>query len=195
MKTPEEIKHIIRSEGTFSPSDELLDRVLSISEQAEFKPREVLIGYGCLDRSVYIVTEGIFQMLYFNGTNETTFGFAFPGTLFGSAQSFYLNQPAIMQIEVCNIPSAVLRIPYHEYMKLVEESHVFARWQLNLAQGQLCSTELKTASISGSAEERYKRLIQIRPDIVTAVSSNRLASYLGITPAWMCNLRRKLLYE
>lgn len=193
MKSVEHLKQIIRSEGTFCPSDELLDKVLYISEQRDMKPREILIEYGATDRNVYIVTEGIFQMLYFNGTNEATFGFAFSGTLFGSAHSFYLNQPAVMQIEACNIPSGVLRIPYNKYMELLEKSHEFARWQLNLAQGQLCYTEMKFASIVGSAEERYKRLLKIRPDIAKAVSSNRLASYLGITPSWLCKLRRKLL--
>ena len=65
----------------------------------------------------------------------------------------------------------------------------------NLAIGQIYTSELKVTYVSGTAEDRYKRLLKIRPDIVTAISANRLASYLGITPSYMCKLRRKLLYE
>ena len=185
----------LKAEGTFGPSDDLLDRIIGIARPVSLKPGGILIGYGQLNTDVYIVKEGILQLLYFDGVKEVTFGFAFPGTFLLSPHSFYMNQPAVMQIESCRISSTVMRIPKRQFDKLLEESHELALWMFNLALGQIYTSELKVTYVSGSAVESYKRLLKIRPDIVTAISMNRLASYLGITPSWMCKLRKKLLYE
>lgn len=191
----DDFRRTLKAEGTFGPSDELLDRIIDIAEPVALKPGEVLIGYGQFDTNVYIVKEGILQLLYFDGEKEVTFGFAFPGTVLLSPHSFYMGKPAVMQVESCRIASAVMKIDKSRFEKLLEESHEFARWMLNLAIGQIYTSELKVTYVSGSTEDRYKSLLKIRPDIITSVSANRLASYLGITPSWMCKLRKKLLYE
>ena len=49
--------------------------------------------------------------------------------------------------------------------------------------------------INGSAEERYRNLLKFRPDIANVISANRMASYLNVTPSWLCKIRKKLLYE
>jgi CRP-like cAMP-binding protein len=195
MDMLDDFRRTLKAEGTFGPSDELLDRIIDMTEPVALKPGEVLIGYGQFDTNVYIVKEGILQLLYFDGEKEVTFGFAFPGTVLLSPHSFYMGKPALMQVESCRIASAVMKIDKSRFEKLLEESHEFARWMLNLAIGQIYTSELKVTYVSGSAEDRYKSLLKIRPDIITSVSANRLASYLGITPSWMCKLRKKLLYE
>ena len=173
----DDFRRTLKAEGTFGPSDELLDRIIDMAEPVALKPGEVLIGYGQFDTNVYIVKEGILQLLYFDGEKEVTFGFAFPGTVLLSPHSFYMGKPAVMQVESCRIASAVMKIDKSRFEKLLEESHEFARWMLNLAIGQIYTSELKVTYI------------------ITSVSANRLASYLGITPSWMCKLRKKLLYE
>ena len=178
-----DFKRILKAEGTFCPSDELIDRILDAAEPVNLRP------------DIYIVKDGILQLLYFDGEKEATFGFAFPGTVLLSPHAFYMNEPAVMQIESCNIPSTVLHITKSKFDSFAEKSHEFALWMFNLAIGQIYTSELKVTYVSGTAEDRYKRLLKIRPDIVTAISANRLASYLGITPSYMCKLRRKLLYE
>ena len=190
-----DFKRILKAEGTFCPSDELIDRILDAAEPVNLRPKETLIGYGETNKDIYIVKDGILQLLYFDGEKEATFGFAFPGTVLLSPHAFYMNEPAVMQIESCNIPSTVLHITKSKFDSFAEKSHECALWMFNLAIGQIYTSELKVTYVSGTAEDRYKRLLKIRPDIVTAISANRLASYLGITPSYMCKLRRKLLYE
>lgn len=191
----DDFRKALKAEGTFGPSDDLLDRIIDISRPVFLKSGEVLIGYGELNTDVYIVKDGILQLLYLDGEKEVTFGFAFPGTFLFSPHSFYMNRPAVMQIESCRISSTVMRISGTQFERLLEESHELALWMFNLAVGQIYTSELKVTYVSGSAEERYRCLLKIRPDIVTSISMNRLASYLGITPSWMCKLRKKLLYE
>ena len=78
MDTDTDFRDILRNEGRFSPSDTLIDRLLENSDEISLKSGKVLIGYGQTDTNIYIVKDGIIQLLYFKGEKEVTFGFAFP---------------------------------------------------------------------------------------------------------------------
>ena len=147
------------------------------------------------DPSLYIVKDGLLQLLYFDGEKEVTFGFAFPETILCSPHCLYMHQPSLLQIEACKISTSLLKVREEKLNLLLEKSHDFAQWMFNIALGQFYYSELKMTSISGHTEEKYKNLLKIRPDIINAVSANRLASYLGVTPSWLCKLRKKMLYE
>ena len=112
-----------------------------------------------------------------------------------SPQSVYMNQPAVMQIESCRIASSVLRIRRDVFLSLMRESHEFSLWMFDIAMGQFYTSECKMIQINGSAEERYRNLLKFRPDIANVISANRMASYLNVTPSWLCKIRKKLLYE
>lgn len=195
MDTDTDFRDILRNEGRFSPSDPLIDRLLENSDEISLKSGKVLIGYGQTDTNIYIVKDGIIQLLYFKGEKEVTFGFAFPGTFMCSPQSVYMNQPAVMQIESCRIASSVLRIRRDVFFSLMRESHEFSLWMFDIAMGQFYTSECKMIQINGSAEERYRNLLKFRPDIANVISANRMASYLNVTPSWLCKIRKKLLYE
>jgi len=185
----------LRKEGTFAPSTALINKLLSCAKEIRIKPGGIVVGYGATDTGIYIVKEGIIQLLYFKGDKEVTFGFAFPGTFMCSPQSVYMNQPAVIQIESCKTASTVLRISKEDFFSMMRESNEFALWMFDIAMGQFYTSELKMIQINGSAEERYRNLLRFRPDIASAISSNRMASYLGVTPSWLCKIRKKLLYE
>ncbi|HIR72702.1 MAG TPA: Crp/Fnr family transcriptional regulator [Candidatus Coprenecus pullicola] len=185
----------IQNISTYVPSDSTMELLFESTEEITLSPREILIGYGMTDPSLYIVKDGLLQLLYFDGEKEVTFGFAFPETILCSPHCLYMHQPSLLQIEACKISTSLLKVREEKLNLLLEKSHDFAQWMFNIALGQFYYSELKMTSISGHTEEKYKNLLKIRPDIINAVSANRLASYLGVTPSWLCKLRKKMLYE
>ena len=40
---------------------------------------------------------------------------------------------------------------------------------------------------------RYLSILKNRPEIIDAVPGKVLASYLGVTPQYLCNLKKKLM--
>ena len=62
--------------STYVPSDETMLKFFECAEEIHLKPNQVLIGYGDIDPSLYIVKEGLLQILYFDGDKEVTFGMA-----------------------------------------------------------------------------------------------------------------------
>ena len=58
-----------------------------------------------------------------------------------------------------------------------------------MAQCQLYFYEMKQAVINGNARERFKSLMDRRPEIMARVPMKKIASYLGITQSYLCRLK------
>jgi hypothetical protein len=58
-----------------------------------------------------------------------------------------------------------------------------------LAKHQIDFDEFKTSS----PEERYKNLLQKRPDLIQRVPQHQIASYLGIKPQSLSRLRARII--
>ena len=63
---------------------------------------------------------------------------------------------------------------------------------LSYVQEELFFQEYKNARIyNGSAAERFKSLLCLRPELLRDVPQRILASYLGITPEYFSRLKRR----
>lgn len=188
----ESIEKLLKQEGNFGPSDEIVDRFLSCMEEVRVKPRERLIDHGSVNTNVYCVKEGIIRLFHIEEAREITFGFATPGTIILSPHSCYMRQPAFLMAENCRTEARVLRMSKEQFDRLMEESHEFSRWMFNIAMGQLYTCEHKLFLIKGTARDKYLAVVKNRPEIIRAVSGNIIASYLGITPQYLSHLKNEL---
>jgi CRP-like cAMP-binding protein len=187
-----ELKELLNGECTYRMKDETMDRFVELMSGMELKDKEVLVPYGRFDSNIYIVREGIFRYVYFDGTKEVTFGFALPGTLMISYYSFYKHESSFFQIEAC-CRSSVMKISKADFDELTERSNDFARWMLRLSAAQLWHYEQKLAVVNGGAGERLEALFKKRPEIIENVSSRILATYIGIIPSSLSRLKRQLM--
>ena len=131
----------------------------------------------------------------FNGSQERTFCFGLPGTIFNSRFSFYKRLPSYYQIEAC-CPSVVLQIPHEDYIALTDRSHPFAVWALHYAWYEQYLEEDRESTVhNGTAKERYLHMLKTRPMIVKGVSQRVLASYLGVTPEYLCRVKASILRD
>lgn len=188
----EELIDVIMREGDFHPSEEVVRRLLSLGEEVSFAPKKAVIEYGRINHNVYIVKDGILRVVYFEKDKEETYGFASPGTIFLSPHSYYMNQPAVMQFETCRKGCTCIMVPKAKFDQLLVESHEFARWMFDLAMGQFYTSEKKLKYIKGDARERIIAVLKYRPEILEVVSSRILASYIGVTEAYLCRIKKEL---
>lgn len=181
-------------EGSFTLSYDIARELIACSEEVRLAPKETLVRYGSTDTDIYIVAEGILRVCYFDGNKEVTLGFTSEGTMLMSLFGYMRKKPAFMYIVSCS-RCVVRKIPKVDFDRMISESHEFARWMYTVAIHQLYACEMKLSLISGTAQERYVALIKNRPDIIRNVSMKDIASYLGVTPSYLCKLKRRLLYE
>ena len=192
VKTMEELKRQLNLECDRTLSPEEWDMLLSLSIEVHLKNKEVLIEPGQVDKDVYIVKEGIMRGVYFEGTQERTFAFGMPGTIFMAAFSFYRDEPSYYQIEAC-CDSVVLRVPREQYIALADRYHRFAVWALHYSWSENYLGEIRDATVrNGTAEERWLQILK-RPMLVEKVSQRIIASYLNVTPEHLSRVKSNLL--
>ena len=156
------LKQLIKMEGNFNPSDEIIEEFLGRMEEIHLKPKERLIDYDRVNTDIYCLKEGIIRIFHIEEYRESTFGFATPGTK-------------------------------NTFDSMLKDSPEFSQWMFNLAMGQLFTCEHKLFLINGAAKDRYLSILKNRPEIIDAVPGKVLASYLGVTPQYLCNLKKKLM--
>ena len=186
------LAQLLKNECKFVPSDEMVGIFLGLMDEIRVRPHSRLIEYGRINTDVFCLKEGIIRLFYIQEAKETTFGFATPGTLILSPLSFYLNAPAYLIAETCKKPAVLLRMDRDTFNSLLEKYDEFARWMFSLATAQICIIERKLSIIHGTALERYKAVLQNRPEIIASVTNRVLASYLDITPQHLCRLKKQL---
>lgn len=189
----DKLKQLLNKECDRTLSSEEWDELFVLATEMRLKKGEVLIAPGEINPDIYIVKEGILRGVDYDGDQERTFCFGLPGTIFNSRFSFYRKLPSYYQIEAC-VRSVVLRIPRDEYISLTDRSHKFAIWALHYAWSEQFLEEDRESTVhNGTAEERYVHMLKTRPSIVNNVSQRILASYLGVTPEYLCRIKAAIL--
>ena len=75
---------------------------------------------------------------------------------------------------------------YENSIKFNRIFRVIVEEEFVLLQNRLLQT------ISTSAEQRYLEFIEFYPNLFNRISNVQVASYLGITPEFLSNIRKKL---
>lgn len=182
----------LSAECNYSLDEKIMNEFLDSMEERRLHRKEPLIESGKRNSDVYILTDGITRMAYSDGEKIRTFAFGLPGTMSVSFHSYYMGLPAVIQIEAC-CESTVLRSSKSNFDHFIATYPEFALWVLNMAHCQLYYYEMKVKVINGNAKERLLSLYRNRPEIIRSVSWEMIASYLDITQAYLCRLKKRLI--
>lgn len=185
----ETLRKLLNAECDYRMKDETMDRFLGSMTELELKKGQPLIDYNKLDNNIYVIKEGIIRTAYWDGFNERTFAFALPGTVLIDYYSFCKSIHAFSKLEAC-CESVVMKVSKAQFVELAARSHDFAQWMMYMSLEELFFHERKREIVNGDARERFEALLSNRPDIIKNVSSRILASYIGITPVYLCKLKR-----
>lgn len=190
----------LQRETIFIPSKETVRRLIEQGEVMAFPAKQSIIASGEVDSNVYLVVDGTIRVGWYDGNKEITYGFGGPCTFILSPKGFFDNKEAFFFIEAGE-DCTLLMWSKAMIAKLLAESHELSQWMFYLAMGQFFSTEMKASILQGNAKDRFERvvnnkdlekliLLSKRPDLLQTFSSKVLASYLGVSPSYLSNLRK-----
>ncbi len=183
------LRKLLDAECRYIMKDETMDRFLGLMTEIKLKRNQPLIPYNKVDNNIYIVKEGIIRTAHFDGFNERTFAFALPGTVLISYYPFCLGTPSFSKLEAC-CDSVVMKVTKAQFLELASELHDFSQWMMFMSIEELMFQEKKREVVNGDAKERFEALMLNRPEVIEKVSSKIIASYIGITPIYLCKLKR-----
>lgn len=207
IMTPEERKNFIEAlkieSSIVSPKDETIEEFLSLGFELSMPAKTKFIEEGSVNTNLYVQIDGLARMGYFDGKIEKTYGFSGPGTFSLSPRGFYKCGRAYFFVETC-MPTKLMVFKRDQIFNLMQTNNEFCFWFSTLCLNQFHAIEAKLSVFTSSPSENYRRImsgeaqrtfinLSSRPDIIKNVSSKVLASYLGISPSYLSNIRKVLL--
>ncbi len=106
--------------------------------------------------------------------------------------SFLSGDPAIYNIEAIE-DSELLQLTKKTMDEMLEQQPKMERYFRLLAQNSLIVMQRRiVGTLSLSAEEKYKRMMQLYPNILQRAPQQHIASFLGITPETLSRVRKQV---
>jgi CRP/FNR family transcriptional regulator, anaerobic regulatory protein len=177
------------------PLSEALNEWLTAQLDVQSYPQKTLVqAAGDTSNRIAFVLKGMLRLYYYHSNGiETTSWFIKEGDVMISVISFYDRVPGIEYIEtledvvLASITYDQLEETYRQFPEFNRVGRLLTEKYYKLSQERLQATHHTTA------EERYAFLRDKHPEILARVSGKYIASYLGIDPATLSRLRKRLL--
>ena len=165
----------------------------SYMEPLELKKKEFLLKGGEVCRCNYFVESGCLRMFYNNDKMvEQTTQFALETWWLSDYFSFSKQRPSEYFIQAVE-KSIVVAIDYQRQEQLFAEVPQMERYFRIMMQRALAASQLRVKLIYQlSKEEMYKHFSTSFPQFLQRVPQYMLASYLGLTPEYLSELRKKI---
>ncbi|RYE21965.1 MAG: Crp/Fnr family transcriptional regulator [Sphingobacteriaceae bacterium] len=171
-------------------SEDLISRFT----ERKIKRRQFILQEGDVCKHYIFVAQGCFRKYQIDqkGT-EHNLQFTSEDDWIMEIDSFYNDRPSRVYIEAME-PSVILQIDKINLYHLFTHNQKFDRNFRVIVENRLVEHENRILqSISSTAEERYQFFIKQYPHLLQRLPSSQIASYLGITPEFFSNLRKRML--
>jgi len=158
----------------------------------EVKKKEFLLSEGQVCRCNYFVESGCLRMFYHNDKMvEQTTQFALESWWLSDYFSFPKQKPSEYFIQAVE-KSIIIAIDFNQQEKLFAEVPQMERYFRIMMQRALAASQLRVKLIYQlSKEEMYKHFSNSFPQFLQRVPQYMLASYLGLTPEYLSELRKR----
>jgi CRP-like cAMP-binding protein len=177
----------------------LLDIGLKSNDEIPFKitkkeieAGQIITNYDAIETKVYFLKSGIVQVSLLYNDDERILDFFFENCFLNSYTSFLTKQPSDVQL------IALTKVE----LDVIDDADIQNAYKTSLLANQLGrlvterlfinNTKREKDLLTKTAEQRYKELLQNRPDIVSLISINKIAKYLGIHPESLSRIRKSI---
>ena len=155
--------------------------------------QEIILRENDIAKYLYIVAQGCLRSYYIkeDGT-EVTFQFFLENQGVTSFESSFTGKPTRQYIDAIE-DSTLLYISIEKLNEATKKDENVKTFFNNFLRERLILYMNKYSSfILDSPEKRYKKLIEERPELVTRIPQQHIATYLGITPVSLSRIKKRL---
>ena len=194
VNTPRDIARELARKYSTMTHDEL-DILESILVPMKFAKNEMILKEGEVCRNIYYVDRGLIRQFYFKNGKEVTEHLGEDRTIFMCIESLFKEEPTKLQVEAIE-PTIAYALPKHRleevalhnvniqilYRKILEESLIISQVHADLVRFE-------------SAQERYKKICKLNPQVVMRAPLVYIANYLQMTPETLSRVRASTLLD
>jgi CRP-like cAMP-binding protein len=182
-------KHI---EKFMAVDDKDFSKIQSYFKSSEHRKKHNLLIEGKICTSNYFVISGCLRLFFINEKGvEQTVQFALENWWLADYTSFSAQKPSEYYIQTVE-KSEILSIDFQSQEKLLKEFPNMERYFRLIHQRAHAAYQLRIKYLySSSREELYHQFNQLYPEFVQRIPQYLMASYLGFTPEYLSEIRKK----
>lgn len=193
FETREIARELARKYSTMTHDE--LDVLESVLVPIKFAKGEMILSEGEICEKIYYIEHGLIRQFYFKNGKQITEHLGEDHTIFMCIESLFREEPTKLQVEALE-PTLVYALPKHRleqvalhnvniqilYRKILEESLIISQIHADLVRFE-------------TAQDRYKRMCKLSPQVILRAPLVYIASYLQMTPETLSRVRASILLE
>jgi CRP-like cAMP-binding protein len=158
-----------------------------------FSKGEFVTEYGKVNNYLAFVSSGYCRVYVIDMEgNEVTIHMAGNRDFVGAISSFLTRSPSDEYVQAVT-DVQLLTVSNSDLYQLYERSHRWERLGRMIMEGLFLRKQRRVISfIQQTAEERYKLMLQTKPDMLLHVPMHYIASFLGMSPETLSRVRAKM---
>ncbi|EFI71400.1 MULTISPECIES: Crp/Fnr family transcriptional regulator [Segatella] len=174
---------------------EELDTLESILVPMKFAKGDMILKEGDLCDSIYYIEKGLIRQFYFKNGKEVTEHLGEDHTIVMCIESLFKEEPTRLQVEALE-PTLMYGLPKKRleeeaihntniqmlYRKILEESLIISQVHADLVRFE-------------SAQNRYKKMCKLSPQVILRAPLVYIANYLQMTPETLSRVRAASLLD
>lgn len=174
-------------------SQEEIEAIVETMTIKHYKKGTVLLHQGQISTEVYFVLEGCVRQYYLVDGDERTNNFFTEEQWVISMQSFGQNKPSDHYMDCCMDCALVVgnREKEEDLYKRFPKFETISRKVMEKVFGE--QQERMASYATDTAEQRYLKLLQSRPELFQKIPQYQIASYVGVKPESLSRIRKRLL--
>jgi len=157
------------------------------------RKKQYILNAGDVCQYITFIEKGMLRSFTVDDEgNEHVVQFAIEGWWISDIGSFLSGDSALYNIEALE-DSEVLNLTKPAMDDLMDQLPPLERYFRLLMQNNIVALQRRViAYMSLSAEEKYLKLMDVCPDIISRAPQQYVASYLGITPETLSRIRKQV---
>lgn len=183
------IQHILQFVDLSGDEIEIINKFVEIRP---FGKKEIIHQEGKVCKNLYYVEKGCLRMYFINNKGiEQITQFAIEGWWISDYQSYLNSTPSEYSIRAIE-ESRVAMIDHENYDRLLIEVPKLEKYFRVILQKAAASAQVRSKLLyEMSKEEFYLHFSTSFPEFMRRVPQYMIASYLGLTPEYLSELRKK----
>ena len=172
-----------------------LDTLESILVPMKFTKGQTILAEGEVCRNIMYIAKGLVRQFYFKKEKEVTEHMSVEGGIIMCIESLFKEEPTKLQVEALE-PTIMYFLPKQRleevalhnvniqilYRKILEESLIQSQIHADLVRFE-------------TAQDKYKRMCKLAPQVILRAPLVYIASYLQMTPETLSRVRTAALNE
>ena len=194
INTTREIARELARKYSTMTHDEL-DLLESILVPMKFAKGAMVLNEGEVCKNIYYIDKGLLRQFYYKNDKELTEHLGVENTIVMCIESLFREEPTHLLVEALE-PTIIYALPKQRleqvalhnvniqilYRKILEESLILSQVHADLVRFE-------------SAQDRYKKLCKLMPQVVLRAPLVYIASYLQMTPETLSRVRAASLFS